>query len=105
MKLLLISFIISNIYIRYIYSKLHISQSFKKYINALKSMYTSFERKDDLKNDLDMITKNGSILFFKSLIFIIPYLILYVLCLNLSLNNILVFTIPILGYLSLVKIK
>ena len=100
---IVLSLIVSNIFILKIY-EIHKKYNFLKlYLNSLKNIITRKDNKKEVKSVLDNLSISGIKLLFIFILLISPYILIYILCISNNLSVITSLLLPTLSYLLVVK--
>ena len=97
--------LISFIFVNKILKKIEIINSYKKYLNSIKSLELISYKSASKNNQaiFDNISKSGGILIVKLFLFFLPYLLVYLSYFFLNQDNLSRIIIPSIPYLILFK--
>ena len=81
--------------------KLNLRDSLKNYIDSLVQFKEFSNDLNDLKYSLNKLSKTGSILIFKLILFSLPYLIVFLIINLIQINSQIMFILPLSPYFIL----
>ena len=101
MIIIILSLILFNIYSYYILRRSNLLIYLKKYLISLEELSKDLNEHKNIQEKLDRVSFSGFKLLIKLIIALIPYLVLFFICLFMSIPLLITSIIPLFSYISI----